>query len=134
MDTVVFIPGFFGFGPFGESGKPFIEYFAHVEESLLAALPLPMRFVVHEPPPTGALDERVRSLHQTFLKTEGRVHLIGHSAGGLDARLFANARYNTPALKLFERLGVVVTLSAPFFGAPLARRLLLGADLAMPAL
>ncbi len=134
MDTIIFIPGFFGFGSFGEPGRPFIEYFAQVEGALLKALPSPMRFVVHEPPPTGALDERVRSLHQTFLKTGGRVHLIGHSTGGLDARLFANARYNSPSAPLLERLGAVVTLSAPFFGTPLARRLLLGADLAMPAL
>ncbi len=134
METVLFIPGFFGFGSFGEAGRPFIEYFAQVEAALLRALPAPMRFVVHEPPPTGALDERVRSLHQTFLKTEGRVHLVGHSAGGLDARLFANARYNSPAKPLFERLGAVVTLSAPFFGTPLARRVLLGADLALPTL
>jgi triacylglycerol lipase len=136
LDTIIFIPGFFGFGSFGEAGRPFIEYFANVEAALLRALPAPMRFVVHEPPPTGALDERVRSLHQTFLKTEGRVHLIGHSTGGLDARLFANARYNygPDAKPLRDRLGAVVTLSAPFFGTPLARRLLLGADLAMPAL
>lgn len=131
METVLFIPGFFGFGSFGEAGRPFIEYFANVEAALSDALPAPVRFVVHEPPPTGALDERVRSLNATFAKTEGRVHLIGHSTGGLDARLFANARYNAapPA-----RLGAVVTISAPFFGTPLARRLLLGADLAMPGL
>ena len=134
METIVFIPGFFGFGSFGDAGRPFIEYFANVEDALVRALPEPMRFVVHEPPPTGALDERVRSLHQTVAKTEGRVHLVGHSSGGLDARLFANARYNSPAKALHERLGAVVTLSAPFYGTPLARRLLLGADLAMPAL
>ena len=185
METVLFIPGFFGFGSFGAAAaaaapaaagpaaattaaaaagaataaapaasdpaasaraaaapsspgggarRPLIEYFAHVEEALARALPRPMRFVVHQPPPTGALDERVRSLHQTFLQTEGLVHLVGHSAGGLDARLFANARYNSPAKPLFARLGAVITLSAPFFGTPLARRLLLGADLAMPAL
>ena len=134
MDTVLFIPGFFGFGSFGEVNSPFIEYFARVQEALLRTLPSKVRFLVHEPPPTGALDERVRSLHATFLKTEGRVHLVGHSAGGLDARLFANARYNSPAKPLFERLGTVITLSAPFHGTPLARRLLLGADLAMPGL
>ena len=42
--------------------------------------------------------------------------------------------YNAAAKPLLDRLGVVVTLSAPFFGTPLARRLLLGADLAMPML
>ena len=35
MDTILFIPGFFGFGSFGEANSPFIEYFARVQEALL---------------------------------------------------------------------------------------------------
>lgn len=142
MDAVVFIPGFFGFGAFGHPDRPFVEYFAQVEKALLRAnvASPPPHFVVHEPPPAGSLEERVGSLHATVAKTVAagveRVHLVGHSSGGLDARLFANRRYGgaPPREELLARLGAVITLSAPFHGTPLARKLLLGADFAMPAL
>ena len=142
MDAVVFIPGFFGFGAFGHPDRPFVEYFAQVEKALLRAnvASPPPHFVVHEPPPTGSLEERVGSLHDTVAKTAAsgvaRLHLVGHSSGGLDARLFANRLYRgaPPRDDLLKRLATVVTLSAPFHGTPLARRLLLGADFAMPTL
>jgi hypothetical protein len=108
----------------------------------------PAYFIVaHEPPPTGSLDSRVASLaelagkllrgdplpHDARLKTgqrfvAERLHLVGHSTGGVDARLFANSRYTwtgapTSAKErqdLVDRIGTIVTLSAPFFGTPIA--------------
>ena len=55
---------------------------------------------------------------------DARIHLIGHSTGGLDARLVASptALLHLPpsALAWRGRLDSVVTLNAPHFGTPLA--------------
>jgi hypothetical protein len=99
-----------------------------------------MRFAVHEPPPAGSLAERARSLHaragEILRQGAERLFLVGHSTGGLDARLLAHPLYQAlPArAALIARIAAVVTLSAPLHGTPLARRLGRGAWAAMPAL
>jgi hypothetical protein len=91
----------------------------------------------------GALASRVRTLQDAVLRCLGsallrsggrgpglRVHLVGHSTGGLDARLLANPRYHFEGedrearAQLLRHLGTVVTLSAPHHGTPLARSFL----------
>ena len=139
-EVVVFIPGFFGFGAFGHPDRPLIEYFAHVEDAVLRALPRPMRFAVHQPPPAGSLQERVKSLHDKTQKLlqDGAttLHLVGHSTGGVDARLLANDRYaGLPArAEMLARIASITTISAPFHGTPLARRAGRGTFLAVPIL
>ena len=128
MDAVLFVPGFFGFGSFGHPDRPLIEYFARVEGALLRAHLRPLRFFVHQPPPAGSLTERARTLYlkvaDVLRSGIGRLHLVGHSTGGLDARLVAHPGY--PALpergEMISRIASVITLSAPFHGTPLARR------------
>jgi hypothetical protein len=140
MEVALFVPGFFGFGAFGHPDRPLVEYFARVEDALLRAHVRPLRFAVHQPPPAGSLEERVRSLHlkASELVQQGatRLHLIGHSTGGVDARLLANDRYaSLPArAELLSRIASVITLSAPFRGTPLARRVGRGAWLFVPAI
>lgn len=143
-DTIVLVPGLLGFGSFGPKGEPpKLSYFRHVCEALAhvltrdLGLPGPPRFHVHEPPPTGPLSERVASLWQAIdriltldVSPGSRVHIIGHSTGGLDARLLVNPRY-APSLgptsaekqAIVARLGGVVSLSAPQRGAPIAQNL-----------
>ncbi len=140
MDVALFVPGFFGFGAFGHPDRPLVEYFARVEDALLRAHVGPLRFAVHQPPPAGSLEERVRSLHlkatEVLAAGATRLHLIGHSTGGVDARLLANDR--TPFLParadLLSRIASVITISAPFRGTPLARRVGRGTWLFVPAL
>lgn len=143
-ETVLFVPGFFGFGSFGPKGKPLIEYFARVQDVLRLALGSACAFEVHQPPPTASLEARVGSLHIKFVEVLGRtqrVHLVAHSTGGLDARLLLHPRYRWEGApteeeraRLIDRVGSLVTLSAPFHGTPIAQRLLLGAGLTMPVL
>jgi hypothetical protein len=139
-EVALFVPGFFGFGSFGHPDRPLIEYFARVEDALLRAHVRPLRFAVHEPPPAGSLAERVRSLQakaaELIAAGGTRLHLIGHSTGGLDARLLANPRYHALPERndLIGRIASVITLSAPLRGTPLARRLGRGAWVAVPAL
>ncbi len=140
MEVILFVPGFFGFGAFGHPDRPFIEYFARVEDALLRAHVGPVRFVVHQPPPAGSVAERVRTLHtkarEVLTAGASRLHLVGHSSGGVDARLLAHPLYGgLPArAELIERIATVTTVSAPFRGTPLARRVGRGAWLAAPAL
>lgn len=139
-ELIVFVPGFFGFGEFGHPDRPLIEYFARVEEALLRAHLRPLRFAVHQPPPAASVAERVRSLHGkvTELVTAGatRLHLIGHSTGALDARLVAHPGYKAlpERADLIKRIASVVTISAPFYGTPLARKVSRGLWVAAPAL
>ena len=148
-DAVILIPGFFGFGKFGSGPGRTIEYFSGVREWIeRTARDLRGRVLVHEPPPTGSIDERVASLHEAMgLVLDGRplpnnpavqadrVHLIGHSAGGVDARLFANIGFSwTGAPHGAERatriaaVGQVITVSAPHRGTPIATNALLDRD------
>jgi pimeloyl-ACP methyl ester carboxylesterase len=139
-EIVLFVPGFFGFGAFGQPDKPLIEYFARVQDALLRARGRELSFAVHQPPPAGSIAARVRSLHDKVaeLMAAGakRLHLVGHSTGGLDARLLAHPAY--PGLpergEMIARIGSVITVSAPFHGTPLARRLGRGAWAVVPAL
>ncbi len=139
-DQVILVPGFFGFGSFGREGKPHIIYFDNVIKAMVAARPeLSGRVHVHEPPPMGSLQARVRTLQDAVLQRLGgallrgeargrgpRIHIIGHSTGGLDARLLANPRYRFNGedrklrTQLLRHLGTVVTLSAPQHGTPIA--------------
>jgi triacylglycerol lipase len=137
--ALLLIPGFFGFGRFqGRDGFQ-IEYFAGIADSI-ALTGKDVRVLVHEPPPTGSLDARVASLHDAVLKVLAgdalphndpfkatRIHLIGHSAGGVDARLYTRPDYRWaggPAPEqrahVLKAIGDVVTLSAPFHGTPIA--------------
>src|SRR5256886_1702684 len=128
-DLVLFVPGFFGFGSFGHPDRPLIEYFARVEDAMLRAHMRPLRFAVHEPPPAGSLAERVRSLYsrasELMQAGAARLHLVGHSTGGLDARLLAHPRYTAlpERAELIGRIASVITVSAPIHGTPLARSL-----------
>jgi hypothetical protein len=140
--VVLLIPGFFGYGAFGPADKPFLEYFAGVKEALQRKLPADYAILVHEPPPTGSLDERVASLHEALRKlrhgerlphsdagvTAASVHLVGHSTGGLDARLLANPKFHwvggprgSERSEVIRSIGKIVTISAPLKGTPLVR-------------
>lgn len=126
VDGVPLIPGFFGFGTFGAAD--------HVIDGLLAERPdLGGRIVATEPPPTGALATRVHHLEAAVRAalTHGigaahapidRLHLVGHSTGGVDARLLTNRRHGLDP-SLLERIGAVVTVAAPLHGTPIATRL-----------
>jgi hypothetical protein len=123
---VLLIPGFFGFATLGE-----FAYFEHVRDFLLEELPrvgvLGKVDVVHTIP-TASLQRRAALLAETaakLLKAEGgSLSLIGHSSGGLDARLFASPGMKLPTAVDVEQtarsLRAVVSVATPHFGTPLA--------------
>jgi len=134
---VFLIPGFFGFVNFGR-----LVYFTHVREFLEDALAREGLVVeIHRVrvKPTSSLRVRAAELLATLrdaAPADAPLHLIGHSTGGLDARLVT-----TPGVSLESGLGLggglgggggldvepvacrvrsVVSIASPHRGTPLA--------------
>ena len=123
---VYLVPGFLGFVNFGR-----LSYFGHVQRALgerLTALSFAARINLVRTPPTASLPERAAYLAETIAATAPRrvagLHLLGHSSGGLDARLLTAPGVRLPTEIHLERLAArvrtVVTISTPHRGTPLA--------------
>lgn len=123
---IYLIPGFFGFTTLGS-----LNYFQGVRQELKRHLAhLGVDTAIHETEtlPTGSIRQRALRLLHLVEETGGLeadgVHFIGHSTGGLDARLLATPGVQLVSTDLEERIGAltrsVQTLSTPHFGTPLA--------------
>lgn len=126
MAHVYLVPGFFGFADIGE-----LRYFSHVREFLGAALD--QRSVnahIHYVPtlPTASLRARTAHLLEAIAETasgdDDDLHIVGHSSGGLDARILVTPEVQLPTLHDPEtyasRVRSVVTISTPHHGTPFA--------------
>jgi hypothetical protein len=116
---LVLVPGFFGFSRLGE-----LVYFGHVEHALRTRMERRGwhgRIVTVGQHPTASLLRRSARLGEVLdrllASEDGDVHLIGHSTGGLDARLLLTDPARTDRL---ERVRTLVALSSPHYGSPLA--------------
>jgi triacylglycerol lipase len=123
---IFLIPGFFGFDNLGD-----LAYFAHVTEALATALVragAPYRLHVVKTLPTASLRQRtallVGQMAEAASADDGPIHLVGHSSGGLDARLAVTPDVSLPgevqAEPLARRVRTVVTVSTPNQGTPVA--------------
>jgi triacylglycerol lipase len=123
---VLLVPGFFGFATLGE-----FAYFAHVRDLLVESLPELGVFgaveVVHTVP-TASLQRRAALLAESVARLleagPAAVSVIGHSSGGLDARLLVSPGAALPTEVDVERCArsvrAVVTVSTPHRGTPVA--------------
>jgi triacylglycerol lipase len=118
-------PGMFGFGKLAS-----YDYFAHVERALVKrfadAGEQLVTFVV-DVAPTASIRRRAGRLAELVTRTadaHGPIHLLGHSTGGLDARLVSSPSARLPVEKestaWLARLRSVTTMSTPHYGTPLA--------------
>jgi triacylglycerol lipase len=125
LHRIYFSPGMFGFGRLAS-----YDYFVHLERALGDALRArgdeAATWVV-DVAPTASVRRRAARLAELVAHTcdqEGPVHLVGHSTGGVDARLVASPDVRLPcaegALAWLPRLASVTTLSTPHYGTPLA--------------
>jgi hypothetical protein len=119
---IYLIPGFFGFVNFGR-----LVYFSHVREYLDDAFGKRGVMVeIHRArtSPTASLRQRASQLAALIAETSprGPIHLIGHSVGGLDARLFATpgVTLDAPVEDLAARVRTIVSVATPHHGTPLA--------------
>jgi triacylglycerol lipase len=124
---VYLTPGMFGFARLAS-----FDYFEHmvraVEERFLAR-GRPVAVHVCEVHPTSSVRRRAAKLANMVAETSGKdggpVHLLGHSTGGLDARLVASPSVHLDAtsgeaLAWIDRLRSVTTVNTPHHGTPLA--------------
>jgi hypothetical protein len=122
----VLVPGFFGFANLGD-----FAYFQHVRDVLLdigpgLGLDGELRVVVTEP--TASLPRRAALLAESISRlldaSPGHVSIVGHSSGGLDARLLVSPDVVLPTAADVERCAravrALVTVSSPHHGTPLA--------------
>lgn len=134
---VLLVPGFFGFATLGE-----FAYFAHVRDFLAEVLPeagVRGDVEVVNTIPTAALDRRAAILAESVARLldagPAVVSVVGHSSGGLDARLLVSPGANLPTRVDVERCArsvrAVVTVATPHGGTPVAHafRSLLGKQL-----
>jgi len=127
LHRVYLIPGMFGFGRLAG-----YEYFGHLEAALaarFAELGVPLVLEVIQPPPTASIRRRADVVAAAIAASAGGahggpIHLIGHSTGGLDARLVLSpsVKLDVPpeSLAWRARARTVLTLDSPHHGTPLA--------------
>ena len=122
-------PGMFGFGKLAT-----YDYFAHVARALgerFAAAGEELETHVVDVAPTASIRRRAVRLGELVAATArdeqgdtGPIHILGHSTGGLDARLIASPSVRLPIdpdkLVWLPRLCSVTTMSTPHHGTPLA--------------
>jgi pimeloyl-ACP methyl ester carboxylesterase len=122
---VILIPGFFAFAGLGD-----LQYWHGVDAVLSNAfrrLGLDVDILEIETLPTASIRYRAAKVVEAIAKIaaagDGPIHLIGHSTGGLDARLAINphAALATPIeLSALDRVASLVTVATPHYGTPLA--------------
>lgn len=122
---VILVPGFFGFGRLGD-----ISYFAGVRSALVRALA--ERGVAAElrevlTPPTASIRQRAARVLEALAEAAAsgieEIHIVGHSTGGLDARLAIaeTAALPTEAVfKDYDRVRSVVSVACPHYGTAVA--------------
>lgn len=120
---VYLVPGFFGFANLGD-----LKYFGHVTNFLQAEFARQgIDAVVHNvrTSPTASLKKRAIRVLEAMIESsgsEGPIHLIGHSSGGLDARLLvaagASLTDELPADQYISRVRSVVSIATPHHGTP----------------
>jgi triacylglycerol lipase len=122
---IVLVPGFFGFVNFGP-----VVYFAHVREFLVRELRARgVEAEVHRTRthPVASLRQRARDLRDFIAALpEGPVHIVGHSTGGLDARLLTSPDVDLGGSEVephAARVRSVISLCTPHRGSPLASHL-----------
>jgi triacylglycerol esterase/lipase EstA (alpha/beta hydrolase family) len=125
---VLLVPGFFGFATLGE-----FAYFAHVRDYLVEIGPqvgLRGQVEVVHTVPTASLRKRAALLVEAIARLldasagEADVSIVGHSSGGLDARLAVSPDVTLPTSADVERCAsrvrAVVSVAAPHAGTPVA--------------
>lgn len=123
---IYLVPGFFGFARLGD-----LMYFHYVQDALegeLARLGIQAEVIPVETLPTASIIRRGRQLLNAIQSTDWQradaIHLIGHSTGGLDARVLVSPSVSVGGAGLeaaiSRKVKTVVTLCTPHYGSPIA--------------
>lgn len=123
---VYLLPGMFGFAKLAG-----YDYFGHIRLALeyrFAQAGQRVVVIVVSVPPTSSIRHRARlvtrAIRANTNEPDAIIHLLGHSTGGLDARLLLSPTVNikvTPGeLAWRKQVRSIVTLNTPHYGTPLA--------------
>ncbi|MEY2929544.1 MAG: hypothetical protein RL033_293 [Pseudomonadota bacterium] len=123
---VLLVPGFFGFGSLGQ-----ISYFAGGIQQLLARsferAGLQVQVTEVATLPTASIRVRAARVREALAAIaaagDDHIHIIGHSTGGLDARLAIAPTASLPSrtkFEAFDRVHSLVTVCCCHFGSPVA--------------
>ncbi|MEZ4317619.1 MAG: hypothetical protein R3F61_08940 [Myxococcota bacterium] len=123
MKRVFLVPGFFGFANLGE-----LRYFGHVHRLLVRRFEdAGIEASVHQVRtlPTSSLKRRTQRLLEAVAAASSpgdTIDLVGHSSGGLDARMFASpgARIDSELEPWAQQVRSVLTVATPHLGTPSA--------------
>lgn len=125
LHRVYFVPGLFGFGKL--AGYDYFDHQRRLLEREYHERGLEVVFVDAPTPPTSSIRHRAEVVARTIAHTvgsDGPIHLVGHSTGGLDIRLLLSpsARLRLPSelLTWRSRVATLITLNTPHYGTPLA--------------
>ena len=123
--NILLVPGFFGFGSFGE-----LTYFQGIKSLLERSFEqasLSVRVVEVSTLPTASIRVRAARVQEALAmiaaEGDGPIHIVGHSTGGLDARLAIAPTASLPVRSKFEahdRVRTLVTVCCSHFGSPMA--------------
>lgn len=122
--TVLLVPGFLGFQTLGR--LPYFVQAAEVLEQALHGARVNATVQAVRQLPTSSLRARAGRLAELVAAVpgDGPVHLVGHSTGGLDSRLFVSPGSSLPGNvdveKAAARVASVTTICTPHYGTPLA--------------
>jgi len=122
---IYLVPGFFGFANVGG-----ITYFHHVRECLerhLKECGIEARIHPVSTLPTSSIERRAGRLLESIHKHDsgGEIHIVGHSTGGVDARLLVSPAEMT-GVDLDQRedyaarVKSVISVCSPHRGTPMA--------------
>ncbi|MFT5354191.1 MAG: triacylglycerol lipase [Polyangiales bacterium] len=103
---IVLVHGLLGFAKVAR-----VEYFRGVRASLKRR---GIEVISVTLPPVGSIEDRARSLAEQLSSVEGKVNVVAHSMGGLDAR------YAIAHLGLHVKVASLVTIGTPHHGTPVA--------------
>jgi triacylglycerol lipase len=122
---VLLVPGFFGFGSLGE-----ISYFAGVRQLLQRSFEragLAVEISEVSTLPTSSIRVRAALVRDAIAEIvasgDALIHIVGHSTGGLDARLAIAPTASLPArleFEAYDRVCTLVTVCCSHFGSPVA--------------
>jgi triacylglycerol lipase len=119
---VFLVPGFFGFQTI--AGLPYFTGVKQLVRDRLAELGVPARVHALDTLPTASIESRARYLGERIgerIPNDGSaIHLVGHSTGGLDARVLLSPSTLPELASLRARVRTLTTVSTPHFGTPLA--------------
>ena len=119
---VFLVPGFFGFQTI--AGLPYFTGVKSVVRDRLAELGVRARVHALDTLPTASIESRARYLGDRIAEMVpddgSAIHLVGHSTGGLDARVLVSPSTLPEHAPLRARVRSLISISTPHQGTPLA--------------